>query len=198
MKKIKIGLMLFLGVLASGSLMAMGTLRVDIIPGTRDKAQVDVLEAPDSQVKVELKDSNGNIIFADNEEPLTADYKKLYDFSKLSNGKYTFEVKQGDETEMDNVVVNNGNVQILGQEEQIAPDFKSDGKFLELTFPNTTHQSARLLLYRNASNKMVFQETLDPQYDIQQTLNLAGLKTGHYKAVLISDGSTYNYNFYIG
>ncbi len=52
MKNLKLGLMLFLGVLASGSLMAMGTIRVDIIPGEREKAQVDVLEAPESQFKV--------------------------------------------------------------------------------------------------------------------------------------------------
>ncbi len=138
MKNLKIGLMLFLGVLASGSSMALETLRVDIIPGQRDKAQVDVLEAPDSKFKVELKNSNGKIIFADDKEPLSADYKKMYDFSKLANGKYTFEVKQGDETELKNLIVANGSVQIIGQEEQISPSFKLEGKFLDFTFPNTT------------------------------------------------------------
>ncbi len=100
--------MLFLGVLASGSSMAMETLRVDIIPGERDKAQVDVLEAPESKFKVELKDSNGKVIFADKKEPLSSDYKKMYDFSKLANGKYTFEVKQGNEIEFNKVIVDNG------------------------------------------------------------------------------------------
>ncbi len=122
----------------------------------------------------------------------------MYDFSKLANGEYTFEVKQGDEIEYNKLIVDNGNVQILGQEKQISPDFKLDGKYLDFTFPNSTKESARLLLYDNDTKKLVFQETLDPEFDIQQSLNLAGLHTGNYKAVLISDNTTYDYNFYIG
>ena len=196
MKKLRISLMLFLGVLASGSIM--GAIRVNIVPGESERAQVDVLEAPNSQFTTELKDSNGNVIFADNKEVSSLDFEKIYDFSKLPNGKYTFEVKQGDEMEYDNLIVKNGNVQVLGQEDQISPDFKLDGKYLDFTFPNTTENSARLLLYDNDAKKWIFQETLDPEFDVQQSLNLAGLHTGHYKAVLISDDTTYDYNFYIG
>ena len=188
--------MLFLGVLASGSIM--GAIRVNIVPGESERAQVDVLEAPNSQFTTELKDSNGNVIFADNKEVSSLDFEKIYDFSKLPNGKYTFEVKQGDEMEYDNLIVKNGNIQVLGQEDQISPDFKLDGKYLDFTFPNTTENSARLLLYDNDAKKWIFQETLDPEFDVQQSLNLAGLHTGHYKAVLISDDTTYDYNFYIG
>ena len=196
MKKLRISLMLFLGVLASSSIM--GAIRVNIVPGESERAQVDVLEAPNSQFTTELKDSNGNVIFADNKEVSSLDFEKIYDFSKLPNGKYTFEVKQGDEMEYDNLIVKNGNVQVLGQEDQISPDFKLDGKYLDFTFPNTTENSARLLLYDNDAKKWIFQETLDPEFDVQQSLNLAGLHTGHYKAVLISDDTTYDYNFYIG
>ena len=198
MKKLRISLMLFLGVMASGSLMGMGAIRVNIVPGASDRAQVDVLEAPNSQFTTELKDSDGNIIFADNKEVSSLDFEKSYDFSKLPNGKYTFEVKQGDEVDYDNLLINDGKVQILSQEDQVSPDFKLDGKYLDFTFPNTTKESSRLLLYDNGSKKWIFQETLDPKFDIQQSLNLAGLHTGNYKAVLISGDTSYDYDFYIG
>ena len=198
MKKLRISLMLFLGVLASGSLMGMGTIRVDIIPGESERAQVDVLEAPNSQFTTELKDSKGKVIYSDEKKVSSLDFEKNYDFSKLPNGKYIFEVKQGDEIDYNNLLVDNGNVQILGQEDQVAPDFKLDGKYLDFTYPNTTKEKSRLLLYDNQSKKWIFQERLDPEFDIQQSLNLAGLHTGNYKAVLINGDTTYDYNFYIG
>lgn len=198
MKKLRISLMLFLGVLASGSIMGMGEIRVNIIPGESERAHVDVLDAPNSQFTTELKDSNGNVIFADDKDVSSLDFEKNYDFSKLQNGKYTFEVKQGDEVDYDNLLINDGNVQILSKENQISPDFKLDGKYLNFTFPNTTKEKSRLLLYDNKSKKWIFQETLNPEFDIQQSLNLAGLHTGNYKAVLISGDTSFDYDFYIG
>ena len=198
MKNLKLGLMLFIVVLASGSSKAMGTLKVDVVPGEKEKVLVDVLEAPASQFMIELKDSHGNVIYSDKIAPSSFNYKKVYDFSKLANGKYTFEATLGDETELNNLVVNNGIVQIIGQEEQISPSFKLDGKFLEFTFPNSLQKSAKLLLYDNDNNNLIFQEALKPEYDIQQALNLATLRSGHYKAVLKSDKTSYYYDFYIG
>ncbi len=197
MKNLKLGLMLFIVVLASGSSKAMGTIKVDVVPGEK-KVLVDVLEAPAKQFKIELKDSQGKVIYSDKTEPSSFDYKKMYDFSKLENGEYKLEAKLGDVLESDNLIISDGNVQIVGEEEQVAPDFKLDGKFLEFTFPNSVRKNARLMLYDSDTNKLVFQETLDPKFNIQQTLNLAGLKTGYYKAEIISDDTEYRYNFYIG
>lgn len=198
MKNLKIGLILFLVVLVSGSTMAMGILKVDVVPGKKERALVDVLEAPNAELKAELKDSNGRIIYTDREESPAYNYKKAYDFSELNNGEYTFEVTLGKENELNNVVVNNGKVQITAQEEELLPAFKMDGKFLEFTFPNSTEKSAQLLLLNNDSKQWVFQEELNPEFDIQQTLNLSDLKPGSYKAVLISGKERYNYNFKLG
>lgn len=198
MKNLKIGLILFLGVLVSGKTNAMGTVRVNTVPGEQEKIMIDVLEAPQSSFVVEMKDNKGEIIYRDAEETSLSDCKNVYNLSDLNNGKYTLDVKLGNEEEIDNLVVKNGNVEITGQEEQVSPYFKLDGKFLEFTFPNATDQSARLLLYNNDSKHWVFQEELNPEFDIQQALNLSELKPGSYKALLISGEERYNYNFQLG
>ena len=198
MKNLKLGLMLFIVVLASGNLKAMGIIRTDVVPGEKEKVRVNILEAPDSRFKVALKDDNGNIIYTDYANSSSADYRKIYDLSKLANGKYTLEANLGDETELNTLLVHNGKLQIIGQEEQISPSFKLDGKFLEFTFPNSIQKSARLLLYDNDTNTLVFQEALKPEYDIQQALNLVALSSGHYKAVLMSGNNEYHYDFFIG
>ena len=195
MKNLKIGLMLFMVVLASGSSMALGILKVDVIPGEKEKALVNVLVAPHSQFEVELKDSNGKIVYTDSKESHSYNCKKLYDFSELASGKYTFEVKLGGQTEMENLVVNNGKVQIVGQEDQISPYFSLNGKFLEFTFPNSEQKSGRLLLYDNDTKHWIFQERLFPEFDIQQALNLSKLNSGSYKAVLINGTNAYDYDF---
>ena len=190
--------MLFVGVLVSGSVMAMGMLKVDVIPGKKEKALVDVLEVPNSQFAIKVKDSKGQIIYTDYEESPSYVYKKMYDFSDLKNGNYTFEVKLGDENDSGRLAVNNGSVQITGTEDQISPDFKLDGKFLEFTFANTTEKGARLLLYDKDTSHWIFQERLIPEFEDQQALNLSELKSGRYKAVLISGDERYDYNFILG
>ena len=199
MKNLKIGLMLFLVVLTSGNLKALGTLRVDIIPGKRDKAQVDFLEAPDNQYKVQLlKDKNGKVLFTDDEAPASLDARKAYDFSKLPNGKYTFRAKLGNETDYYNLAIKNGDIKPIGQEEDLSPSFKLEGKYLQFTFPNSIKESAKLLLYNKDTDEYVYEEDLSPEFDIQQALNLEELHPGNYKAVLIGGDSTvYNYSFHI-
>lgn len=195
MKNLKIGLMMFLVVLASGSTMAQGALKVEVVQGKDEKALVDVIMAPNSKFEVKVIDSNGNAVYNDSKETSTYDYRRAYDFSDLDNGKYTFEVKMGDETNVNDLVVNDGNVQIINNEEQISPYFKLKGKFLEFSFPNTTENEARFLLYNNGTQHWVFQESLSPEFNISQELNLSKLEPGSYKAELISGEDTFNYSF---
>jgi len=195
MKNLKIGLMLFLVVLASGITMAKGVLKVEVIPGENEKTLVDVLLAPDSKFEVILTDSKGNVVYNESEESDSFDYKRAFDFSNLDNGKYSFEVNLGDETQVNDLVVKDGNVQIVGKEEQISPYFTLNGKFLKFTFPNSTENSARLLLYNNDSNHWIFQERLLPEYNISQELNLSKLNPGSYKAEIICGEETYDYSF---
>lgn len=198
MKKLRMSLMLFLGVLASGSTMATGVLRVNVIPGEKEKALINVLDAPNNQLKVEVKDNNGEIVYIDSKRSPSYDYKTIYDFSKLDDGKYTLEVKLGDETEIDNLVVHDGIVQINNQEEQIAPHFALSGKFLEFSFPNTAETDVRLLVYNDKTDNCLFQERLGPEFNIKQALNLSKLNSGNYIAVVISGNDTYRYHFSLG
>jgi len=197
MKNLKIGLMLFLGVLVSSTAMAMGTFRVYTVPMEKGRAIVNVLEAPDSQFEITVKDSNGKVVYTDREDASTYDYKEVYDFSDLDNGKYTFDVTLGNESESNKLLVDNGSIQIVNQEEQLSPYFKLDGNYLEFTFPNTTDESARLLLYDKSNDIWVYQESFNPAFDIQQTLNLQELSPGNYKAVVISGKDRYDYQFHL-
>ncbi len=60
-------------------------------------------------------------------------------------------------------------VQIIGQEEQISPDFKLKGNYLDFTFPNVYKEKCKIIdLFDNDRKKWIFQETLDPEFEIQQ------------------------------
>ena len=195
MKNLKIGLVLFLGVLVSSSAMATGALKIYTVPTEKGKAVVNVLEAPDNPFEITVKDSDGKVVYTDREDASTYNSREVYDFSDLPNGKYTFDVMMGDKLESNKLLVDNGNIQIFNQEEELSPDFKLDGKYLEFTFPNTTEANARLLLYDKNDGQWVYQESFDPQFDIQQTLNLSELSPGNYKAVVISGKDKFDYQF---
>ncbi|WP_167604754.1 hypothetical protein [Maribellus sediminis] len=195
MKKLRILLMLFLIVTTSGSTIAKGILDVEIIPVKKEKTEVDVHTVPNVPIVVQLEDGYGSVLYSDKEKPATFDYKKIYDFSNLDDGNYTFIVKVGNENSLKNLVVKNGTVQITGQKEELSPDFKLDGKFLEFTFPNIDDKDTRILLYDKDNGYWVYQESLLPKYDIKQALNLSKLDSGNYMAVLISGKNVYNYDF---
>ncbi|HPF52467.1 MAG TPA: hypothetical protein PK335_12870 [Draconibacterium sp.] len=195
MKKLRISLLLFLVVLATSNTKAMGTVKVNTVPGQEDKLMVDVLEAPATTFQVEVKDNNGEIIYYDAEETKSLDDRKIFNLSELNDGKYTFEVKMGHESDMKDLVIKNGDVQVVNQEDQISPYFKLDGKYLEFTFPNLNDKNVRVLLYSNNLQHWVFQERINPEFEVQQALNLSELKPGSYTAVLISGDGRYSYNF---
>ncbi len=198
MKNLRKVLILFLVVLVSGSTMAMETVRVNLVPGEREKAQVNILGAENQNILFELKNKNNEVVYLDHAKTPLFDFKKIYDFSKLENGEYTFEVTvNGKDEEFVNLMVNDGEVRITGREEQFAPSFKLDGKFLEFSFANPAGKNAQLLLYNNDTNDLVFQEALSPEPDIEQALNLARLDVGKYKAVVISGNLAYDYDFRI-
>lgn len=193
MKNLRRGLMLFLVVLASGSTMAMGIITVNVIPGKSEKALVSILDAADSKYTVELKDANDELVYYKHAKAPTMNYKKEFDFSNLENGKYTFEIKLGDDTELNKLVVNNGNVQIVDQEEQIAPFFKLNGNLLELSYLDFTNKDMKFKLYDEVTNDLVFEEKIDPEFVVEKAFDLSKLDRSKYDAVLESSDNVYNY-----
>ena len=197
MKNLKIGLILFLVVLVSGNANATGKLKVDVIRGKNEKVLVNVLLARDSKFEVNVTDSKGDIVYNESEISPSLDYKKIYDLSDLKDGKYTLKVKLDDEVNLSELVVKDGIVQFVKNDEEISPNFKLNGKILEFSFPNSSDQNVRLLLYNNDTNHWIYQENLYPESDISQTLNLSKLNQGSYKAVLISGNVTFDYSFHL-
>jgi len=100
----------------------------------------------------------------------------------------------GNETELTNIAVNNGKAKIVGQEEQIAPYFKLDGKVLDLTYLNFTKKGMKLMVYNNGTDDLVFNENLAPTFSFHQALDLSKLGPGSYDAVLESSDNSYSYN----
>ena len=197
MKNLKIGLILFLVVLVSGNANATGKLKVDVIRGKNEKVLVNVLLARDSKFEVNVTDSKGDIVYNESEISPSLDYKKIFDLSDLKDGKYTLKVKLDDEVNLSELVVKDGIVQFVKNDEEVSPNFKLNGKILEFSFPNSSDQNVRLLLYNNDTNHWIYQENLYPESDISQTLNLSKLYQGSYKAVLISGNVTFDYSFHL-
>lgn len=197
MKKVKLGLILFLGVLVSGSAMANGILNVNVIPGKNEEALVDITNAVNNKYEIVLQNSNGEVVYIDRSKSPVSDFQKMYDFSKLNDGKYTFSVKLGNETKLTNIVVKNGKAQIVGNEEQIAPYFKLNGKVLDLSFLNFSKKGMKVLVYNDGSDDLVYKENVAPTFAFHQALDLSKLSPGTYDAVLQSSNNSYAYTIRI-
>ena len=185
MKKLRFGLMLLLVVLVSGSTMAMGILNVNIIPGKSERALVNISNAENNKYEIVVSDSNGDVVYVTRKKSPSENFSKIYDFSNLEDGRYTFSVKLGNETKLNKIIVKDGKAEIVGQEEQIAPYFKMDGKLLEFSFLNFTQKGMKLYVYDN-DNDLIYKENLNPVFALHQAIDLSKLDPGTYNAVLES------------
>ena len=198
MKNLRISLMLFLLVLASGSINAMGDFNIQVTPGKNEEALVKIMDSKNHKYIAEVIDNKGEVVYSRKMKLPVDKYEEIFDFSKLDNGKYIFQVKMGDETELNNLIVNNGKASIIGHEEKITPYFNLNGKILELSYLNFPEKDLKLMLFDNDTNNLVYQENLPGKFTTEQALDLSKLNFGSYHVELLSGNNAYDYNFYLG
>ena len=178
----------------SAAVMASGNLKVSIVQGAADEAIVKINNAVNSLYKIEVQNANGDIVFYKETNYPSKNYSNVYDFSRLSDGIYSFKVDINKETSISRLKVSHGKVKLVEQKKEVEPFFAMKNDRLEITYLNFDRDDIKLYVYEQGSNRPLHEEDLGSGFALNHALDFSKLEAGYYDAILVSNHAVHEYN----
>ena len=190
MKTIRNFIALIALVASANIAMASGNLRVDILPLTPNRAVVAISSNTENQFEISIENTSGEVIYYKETEGKQADYRKVFDFSKLEKGDYKIIASIDGATSVRNFSV--GTEIAVGDAKYVAdPVFTFDKDILRVAYLNYPGEAVDLKIYDG--NDLIYSKALDNSFSVNEGLNLAKLRSGNYQVVLASGNEVFDY-----
>lgn len=156
------------------------------------KVKVEIEVPSREDVRVSLMDPNGIVIHSDVINK-NSDYDKVFDFSQVDNGVYTFVTKTGYTTVTKTIELENSSISVISKEYKYAPIFMVDGDILKVSFLNKSKED--ISIYLEDSAKEYYKEYGDNSLAYGKMININNLPTGEYTFALVAGEEKYVYRF---
>jgi hypothetical protein len=187
----KSGLVFLATASLSISSRASGDINVSAVKES-SKAIVEIEVPTQDDVNVSLMDPNGKVVHYDVISK-NSEYGKVFDFSQVNDGVYTFVTKAGYITTTKTIELDNNSISILNKEYSYDPIFIVDGDFLKVSFLNKSTEEISISL--EDSKKEYFKDQGDNSLAYGKMINIKNLPSGEYILALAVGDKEYNYRF---
>jgi hypothetical protein len=187
--------MLLAFVAFANTLMATGNLKVNITPLTNEKAVVAISNEAASNFKISIANDKGEVIYYNETDGGSNDYRKVFDFSDLENGKYKLKATVDKQTTERAFVIKKNKLAVGKERNIIAPFFGYKNGVLKLSYLNFSEKDMSLDLYNG--NDLVYSKNMGNQFAVNKGFNLSKLDKGSYSVVFSADNNTYSYNIVV-
>ncbi len=191
MKTFRTLAMMFALMVIANMAMATGNLRVDILPLTAERAVVAISNNAESKFEISIENAFGEMIYYKETEGSMADYRKVYDFSKLESGNYKLIVSIDGAASEREFSINSNEINVGKMKSVVDPVFTYNNDVLRVAYLNYPGEKMKLMLYD--SNDLIYNKALENSFSVNAGLNLSNLKSGNYQAVLTAGDETFNY-----
>jgi hypothetical protein len=121
------------------------------------------------------------------------DYRKIYDFSNLENGKYELSFKVNDTLVKRDLEIRNGAILVGASELRYDPFFKLEGDVLKLSYLNFDQNNLKLVFMKD--REVVYESTLGREFNTVRGFDLSKLQKGSYDVVLADGSNDFYYTF---
>jgi hypothetical protein len=185
MKTMKTIFALVIAGLIGNSAMASGNLRVNMTSGSKDLAEVEIMNVKMSTFEIEVKDEYGDVIFYKETKAPATNYKRNYDFSRLEDGTYFFTVKIDNEITETKFNIERSQVNVVEEKKMVDPVFVMDNKQLKLSYLNFAQENTKLIVYDRLRNSL-YEKDLKSDFVTQHGLDFSKAPRGDYEVVLSS------------
>ncbi|HSM47784.1 MAG TPA: hypothetical protein VK872_08225 [Draconibacterium sp.] len=196
MKTMKTIFALVIAGLIGNSAMASGNLRVNMTSGSKDLAEVEIMNVKMSTFEIEVKDEYGDVIFYKETKAPATNYKRNYDFSRLEDGTYFFTVKIDNEITETKFNIERSQVNVVEEKKMVDPVFVMDNKQLKLSYLNFAQENTKLIVYDRLRNSL-YEKDLKSDFVTQHGLDFSKAPRGDYEVVLSSGNSVHSYDVFI-
>ena len=191
MKTIGTLTMMFAIMMIANVSLATGNLRVDILPLTVDRAVVAISNTAESNFEISIENSAGETVYYKETEGKIADYRKIYDFSKLESGQYTLTVNVDGAISKRDFNIDREGIQVGRMKSIVEPYFAFNNDILRVAYLNFPGAKMNLMIYDGEG--LIYSKALKNTFSVNEGLNLSKLKAGNYDVVLATDDQVFNY-----
>lgn len=140
--------------------------------------------------EISIEDQFGNTVYY-KESKKSVGISSVFNLSELENGVYTFKVKTGTASAMQEVAINNGKMELQETKTELEPYFALDGDVLKVSYLNFDKEDLSLHIYD--STGQVYEAGLGSPFVVQKGLNIENLNGEPYKVVLATENDTYSF-----
>jgi hypothetical protein len=166
--------------------------KMNVIPINSERAIVSVTNANAAIFEVSIEAENGEMVYyKQTSEPVT-DFKQIYDFKDLADGKYVLNLQVNDTKVMNEFQVSGNGIEVGESKVRFAPYFDFKNNELKLSYLNFDQENLRLYFYNNEG--LVYESKLGRDFNITTGYDLSKLDKGNYKVVLSSYSNEFTYD----
>jgi len=192
MKTIRLTIAFAVALFSATSFTGKVSASVNVIPvDTPDRALVQVNSPANVSLSIYFFDGAGNLLLSDRISPESS--SKLYDFSNLPDGVYTFESKSDNMNITKKIGIEDSKVEILSKETEFKPYFSVEENELKVSFLNQDQNAVELSI-ENAL-EVFYQGNGGNDFHFQKMLDISNLSSGEHYAKLQVGGKTYYHYF---
>jgi hypothetical protein len=181
--------MLFAFVAFANTLLAMGNLTVNILPVENQMAVIEISALTRTNFSITVTDDNNRIVYYNENNDSEGKYNKVYDFSKLEDGKYNLAVVSGDLTTERQFVKKQGKIEVGDEKTNKKPFFAYEDGMLKCTYLNFSNEHVTLNFYNGT--ELIYSKNIGKHFNVNEGFNLSKLDAGTYHAVLVTANKEY-------
>lgn len=179
--------------IASMSISSFASGDINISPKKESLRAIVEIDVPVREdVNVTVTDPGGTVIHSDVISK-NSEYGKVFDFSQVNDGVYTFVTKTEHTTVSKTIELEGNKLSVINKEYAHKPVFKIEGDLITVNFLNQTNESISISIEDSA--KDYFKEEGDNSALYGKMVSVRNLPAGKYKVVLAVGEKVYNYNF---
>lgn len=179
-------------VLATVFANAVEKPKLEVFPLSAERAAITLVNNNPVIVEVTLKSEAGTVVYYSRTKRPTADYRKIFDFSDIADGKYELEFRTGGTLVKRTIDIENEMIRVGESEMRYDPYIRVDDDVLKLSYLNFDQEELKVYLLRN--NNVVFETSLGNDFNVARGFDLSKLVRGDYQLVVSAGGNDYYYS----
>jgi hypothetical protein len=191
MKKIQLILSVVTLVLAI-SVTAADKPKMNTIPISSEKAVIAISNQSPAIFEISIKSENGELVYFDKTENMASDFRKIFNFSNISDGDYKLTVNVDNKSLTKNLNISVNGISPGEIKLTYDPFFSFQDNSLKYSYINSDQNRLKLYIYSN--NDMIYSKNLGNNVSVTGGLDLTRLEKGNYRVVLNSGDQNYAFN----
>jgi hypothetical protein len=166
--------------------------KMNVIPLNAERVVVLATNENPAYFELSINAANGDLVYYKQTSNPVTDFKQVYDFKDLADGKYAMNLTVNDTKVINDFEVTRKGIDVGEAKVRFAPYFNFKNNELKLSYLNFDQENMNLAIYN--SNGLVYESRIGRDFNITKGYDLSKLETGSYRVMLSSFNNEYQFD----